>query len=101
MACGCPVLATVATGAEDLFTDGEQGFIVADRDTERSTERIQQVADDRSCESACPLPRSFASRVSAAGSYDQWDNCCMDSWSRDPEQCKQGLQELKPKKYNY
>ena len=46
MACGCPVLATTATGAEDLFTDGREGFIVPDRDVDALTERMQQIADD-------------------------------------------------------
>ena len=32
MACGCPVIATTNTGAEDLFTDGVEGFIVPIRD---------------------------------------------------------------------
>src|SRR6185437_15302889 len=34
LACGCPVIATTATGAEDLFTDGVEGFILADRNTD-------------------------------------------------------------------
>ena len=29
LACGCPVIGTVNSGAEDLFTDGVEGFIVA------------------------------------------------------------------------
>ena len=46
MACGCPVVATTATGAEDLFTDGVEGFIVPDRDTAALADRLQQMADD-------------------------------------------------------
>ncbi len=46
MACGCPVIATAATGAEDLFTDGVEGFIVPDRDGAGLAARIQQVAED-------------------------------------------------------
>ncbi len=46
MACGCPVIATTATGSEDLFVDGREGFIVAPRDTEALTQRLQQMADD-------------------------------------------------------
>ena len=46
MACRCPVIATVATGAEDLFTDGVEGFIVPDRDVSALTSRMQQLADD-------------------------------------------------------
>lgn len=46
MACGCPVLATTATGAEDLYTDGVEGFIVPIRDAQVLTDRMQQLADD-------------------------------------------------------
>ena len=63
MACGCPVLATTATGAEDLFTDGEQGFIVPDRDVDALTQRMQQIADDPTLQrklSEAALLRSFA-----------------------------------------
>ncbi len=40
MACGLPVVATVNTGAEDLFTDGVEGFIVRIRDPEAIREKV-------------------------------------------------------------
>ncbi len=46
LACGCPVIATTNTGAEDLFTDGVEGFIVPIRDVAALTDRMQQFADD-------------------------------------------------------
>jgi glycosyltransferase involved in cell wall biosynthesis len=46
MACGCPVIATTNTGAEDLFTDGKEGFIVPIRDPQAIADRMQQLADD-------------------------------------------------------
>jgi starch synthase len=51
MACGCPVIATPNTGAEDLFTDGplperKEGFIVPIRDPQALADRMQQLADD-------------------------------------------------------
>jgi glycosyltransferase involved in cell wall biosynthesis len=46
MACGCPVLASASTGAEDLFDDGREGFIVEPRDVEALTARMQCLADD-------------------------------------------------------
>jgi alpha-maltose-1-phosphate synthase len=46
MACGCPVVASDHTGSEDLFRDGEHGFIVAARDAQALAERLQQLADD-------------------------------------------------------
>ncbi|HLZ97481.1 MAG TPA: glycosyltransferase family 4 protein, partial [Steroidobacteraceae bacterium] len=46
MACGCPVVASTNTGAEDLFEDGQQGFIVQPRDVDALTSRLQCLADD-------------------------------------------------------
>jgi glycosyltransferase involved in cell wall biosynthesis len=46
MACGCPVVATNHTGAEDLMTDGLEGFIVPVRDVSALTDKLQQLADE-------------------------------------------------------
>ena len=46
LACGCPVLATTNTGAEDLFSDEVEGFIVPIRDASALRERMQRIADD-------------------------------------------------------
>lgn len=76
MACGCPVLATTATGAEDLFTNGAEGFIVAPRDVNALTERLQQVADDPTLQSR--LREASLRRVQHLGGWDQygemWDS---------------------------
>ena len=45
MACGCPVIATVATGAEDLFADGIEGFIVPNRHVLALADSMQQLAE--------------------------------------------------------
>jgi len=45
MACGCPVVATANTGAQDLFTDGKEGFICPARDDRMLADRLQQLAD--------------------------------------------------------
>lgn len=45
MACGCPVIASNNTGGEDLFTDGQEGFIVPIRDVDALNARMQQLAD--------------------------------------------------------
>jgi starch synthase len=74
MACGCPVLATVATGAEDLLTDGVEGFIVADRDVDALTSRMQQVADDPALQRQ--LSEACLQRVKKLGGWDQYG----DAW---------------------
>ena len=76
MACGCPVLATTATGAEDLFTDGEQGFIVPDRDVDALTARMQQIADDPALQRK--LSEASLSRVKNLGGWDQYG----ETWDR-------------------
>lgn len=76
MACGCPVVATAATGAEDLFTDGIEGFIIPPRDPNTLADRLQLLADDpahRELMSAAAL-----ARVKSFGGWDrygdQWDS---------------------------
>lgn len=46
LACGCPVIASEATGSEDLFTDGVEGFIVPIRSIDALVDRMQQMVDD-------------------------------------------------------
>ncbi|MEO6806481.1 MAG: glycosyltransferase family 4 protein [Edaphobacter sp.] len=76
MACGCPVLATTATGAEDLFTDGEQGFIVPDRDVDALSERMQQIADEPALQRQ--LSEAALLRVKTLGGWDQYG----ETWDR-------------------
>ncbi len=76
LACGCPVLATTATGAEDLFTDGEQGFIVPDRDVDALTEKMQQIADDPVLQ--CRLSEAAMLRVKSLGGWDDYG----ETWDR-------------------
>ena len=45
MACGCPIIASKHTGAEDLISEGCEGYIVPIRDTITLTERLQNLAD--------------------------------------------------------
>ncbi len=46
LACGCPVVASTNTGAEDLFIDGVEGFIVPIRDPDALRDRMQRLADE-------------------------------------------------------
>ena len=76
MACGCPVLATTATGAEDLFTDGQQGFIVPGRDVDALTQRMQQIADDPALQRR--LSEAALLRVKTLGGWDHYG----ETWDR-------------------
>lgn len=48
MACGCPVVASTSTGSEDLFTDGEEGFILTPGDVEGLAGKMVQLHEDQS-----------------------------------------------------
>ena len=45
MACGCPVIATKNTGAQNLYVDQKEGFIVPIRQPNIITEKLQHLAD--------------------------------------------------------
>ena len=47
MACGCPVIATPHTGAEDLFEDGREGHVVPIRSSDAILRAFERLADDR------------------------------------------------------
>lgn len=47
MACGCPVIATTNTGAEDIITDAKEGFIIPIRDADTLAQKLQMLADNR------------------------------------------------------
>jgi glycosyltransferase involved in cell wall biosynthesis len=72
MACGCPVIATAATGAEDLFTNGIEGFILPQSDdpTQALTARLQQLADDPALQLA--MRSAALVRVHQLGGWDHY-----------------------------
>jgi len=45
MACGCPVIATTNTGAQNLYADGKEGYIVPIRDPNKIAEKLQYLVD--------------------------------------------------------
>jgi alpha-maltose-1-phosphate synthase len=76
MACGCPVLATTASGAEDLFTNGEQGFIVPERDVNALVDRMQDIAGDPTLQRK--LSEAAMLRVKTLGGWNQYG----ETWDR-------------------
>jgi glycosyltransferase involved in cell wall biosynthesis len=76
MACGCPVIGTTATGAEDLFTDGLEGFIIPERDVRALADRLQQLADDPGLRAR--MSEAALQRVRSLGGWDtygeRWDD---------------------------
>jgi glycosyltransferase involved in cell wall biosynthesis len=87
MACGCPVIATTATGAEDLFTDGVEGYIVGvegntvgERDSDALVaalaDRMQRLADAPELQEA--MRERALVRVQQLGGWDLYGEC----WER-------------------
>ena len=76
LACGCPVVATAATGAEDLFTNGIEGFIVPGCDPIALAERLQQLADDPDLR--VRMSAAALARVKTIGGWDHYG----DQWDR-------------------
>ena len=76
LACGCPVLATTNTGAEDLFTDEVEGFIVPIRDPAALLDRMQRVVDD-----PASWHRTRAAALLRVGSIGGWAEYG-DRWQR-------------------
>lgn len=75
MACGLPVIATTNTGAEDLFTDGVEGFIVPIRDPKAIRDKIQWMLDN-------PVKRqemghAALQRVQSLGGWDTYGERCL------------------------
>jgi starch synthase len=79
LSCGCPVLASTNTGSEDLFKDGNEGFIVPIRDVDAMTDRLQQLADSPSLQQR--MSEAALVRVRSIGGWreygDQWERLLM------------------------
>jgi starch synthase len=74
LACGLPVLATTNTGAEDLFTDSVEGFIVPVRDVDALVERMQLLSDNPALQQT--MSEAALERVHHLGGWTQYG----DNW---------------------
>ena len=74
LACGCPVLASTNTGAEDLFHDGLEGFIVPIRDVDALADRMQRLAEDPALQQR--MSEAALHRVQHLGGWTQYG----DAW---------------------
>jgi starch synthase len=76
MACGVPVIATTNTGAEDLFTDGVEGFIIPIRSPEAIKEKIEWMIDNK--ELRDKMAAASLERVKTLGGWDRYGECVAD-----------------------
>lgn len=70
MACGCPVIGTDHTGAQDLIEHGQQGYIVPPRDAHALAEHLQRLADDPALRAT--MSAQAVQRVRNAGGWHDY-----------------------------
>ncbi len=70
LACGCPVIATTNTGAQDLFDDGREGFIVPIRKPDAIAEALVRLSLDRPLLDA--MSQAARRRVEQIGGWDRY-----------------------------
>jgi glycosyltransferase involved in cell wall biosynthesis len=70
MACGVPVIATTNTGAEDLFADGVEGFIVPIRSPEAIREKIEWMMANPALRNQ--MANAALERVKYLGGWNQY-----------------------------
>jgi glycosyltransferase involved in cell wall biosynthesis len=75
MACGLPVIATTNTGAENLFTDGVEGFIVPIRDPLAIRAKVEWLIDHPT--ERADMGAAALERVKDLGGWDRYGEQCL------------------------
>ena len=75
MACGVPVIASRHTGAENLFTDGVEGFIVPARDSRAIREKVEWLMSHTAERKA--MGEAALQRVKSLGGWDAYGRNCL------------------------
>lgn len=75
LACGCVVIGTDHTGAQDLFDDEQEGFIVPVRDHMAIAARLQQLADNPGLRAS--MSSKALTRVQRAGGWRDYGDQAM------------------------
>lgn len=70
MACGLPIVTTTNTGAEDLFTDGVEGFIIPIQDPEALRERVLYLYEHP--EVRDEMAQAALQRVQSLGGWNEY-----------------------------
>lgn len=80
LACGAPVIASLNTGGEDLFTDGVEGFIVPARDAGAIRDRVQRLLDEPAL--LAQMKSAALTRVQSLGGWGQYGRTCREVYRR-------------------
>lgn len=78
MASGLPVIATTNTGAEDLFTDGVEGFIVSIRSPEAIREKVLYLYQHPGVRDE--MAKAARERVQSLGGWDSYGERVVESY---------------------
>ena len=76
MACGVPIIATTNAGAEDLFTDGVEGFIIASRSPEAIREKLEFLYSNPGARNA--MADATLRRVGSIGGWNSYGKRSLD-----------------------
>jgi starch synthase len=77
LAHGTPVIATVNSGGADLFTDGEEGFLVPIRDPGALADKMQLLADDPARRER--MSRAAVARMQALGGWERTEQLLVET----------------------
>ncbi len=80
MACGVPVIASDHTGAKDLFTDGQEGFVVPVRDPGAIREKIQWLLDHPQARQE--MAAAALQRVKQLGGWRTYGEKCSSMYAK-------------------
>ena len=70
MACGCPVIATPNAGSENLYTNGEEGFIVNPCDVNALHDKLALLAGDTKLQAT--MRQKSISKIKDIGGWSQY-----------------------------
>jgi starch synthase len=79
MSCGCPAISTNHTGAEDLFEDGKEGFIVPIRSADDIAQRLQRLADEP--ELRATMSAAAIRRVTQLGGWRDYGRLALTTYA--------------------
>lgn len=79
MACGCPVVASRNTGAEDLFSDGFEGTIVPPGNLDALCAALQELADDPDLRNRMAI--AAQARVARSGGWNEYGRAALEAFS--------------------
>lgn len=78
MACGCVVIGTEHSGAQDLFDDGQEGFIVPIRQSDAIANRLQMLADNPALRAT--MSTKSLLRVQGAGGWRDYGEQALSTY---------------------